>query len=179
MGYWFKFRYLEYLYNRLFLIGIVESTITCVDTKDTQIETTLSGLWKNASFVPQAPVTAACMTPYNSDGFLYLYTADGFRHVYDVTITFNSTADHHTASYSYNAQQSQNVSDLFGGRTVDAATFWMNQNSSGSDQVLLFEFSGYSIYQNGTYLGEISAPCERELVTGTGSGQPEMLININ
>ena len=63
---------------------------------------------------------------------------------------------------------------MFGGRQVDAATLAII-GDTGVKGVL--EFSGYSFYQNGTYMGEIVPPCEREGVSNTG--KPELHIRKN
>ena len=160
--------------------------MTCVAAKGgTMYQTTLSEFLKNVSFIPESPVTAA----YASNGqsgeekeVLYLYTADGFRHAYDYTIHVNGSQDFDnktlTAHYHYNAQKSQNVSEMFGGRRVDAAVRFVTEIQHVDVAIpILIEISGYSLYQNGTYLGEMIPPCEREDVNNTG--KPELLIRKN
>ena len=154
-------------------------------------DTTLSEFLHNASYIPQSPVTAASIDVVDSDsddllGLLYLYTADGFRHVYNINVvdgsntankTTNKTTDKTTniiAYYSYDAELSQDVSDVFYECPVDAAAYLSPDNKVTR---ILLEISGYSLYMEGLYIGEIIPPCDRD--RNTSSVQPPVLFKKN
>ena len=160
----------------------------CQDLEPGQevVETTLSEMLKNPSYIPESPVTASYLNAESEEknevrtGTVNLYTADGFRHVYDYTVVSRGSAYYH-----YNAQKSQNVSEMFAWRRVDAAEMLDIEEVESEDirqgnkdpVRFLIEISGYSFYQNGMYMGEIVPPCEREAANKTET--PEPLIRKN
>ena len=170
--------------------SVADSRVGCLLEGGGISETTLGDYLNNASFVPESPVTAAYLSGSNEEGGTFtLYTADGFRHVYDYTeliVSSNGSNDSKDATstvyYHYNAERSQNISAMFAWGRVDAAAVLVKKNEDRrfKEDSLVFhsiEISGYSLYQNGTYMGEILPPCEREGVSNTG--KPELLIRKN